>query len=150
MSPDRLSAGQLGVIRDRLRNLPQPLDVWIVLYTHNLDPALKPYVAQSDVATMWTWKQEELANLQGNLERVESYAPGKRKVLGCYLYDYGEDRPMSVANMEKQCETGLRWLKEGRIEGMIFLASCVCDLELPAVEWTRNWIRRVGSEELIV
>jgi hypothetical protein len=55
---------------------------------------------------------------------------------------------MAVEMMRHQCELGLRWLREGQIEGMIFLASCICDLELEAVEWTRSWIARVGAEPL--
>jgi len=31
---------------------------------------------------------------------------------------------------------------------MIFLASCICDLDLEAVEWTRAWIDQVGNEQL--
>ena len=54
------------------------------------------------------------------------------------MWDYGAKRPMPVNLMEKQCETGLQWLQEGRIEGMIFLASCICDLGLETVEWTRG------------
>ena len=55
---------------------------------------------------------------------------------------------MSVGLMEMQCETGLKWLREGRIQGMIFLASCICDLDLDAGEWTRRWIARVGDERI--
>jgi len=47
---------------------------------------------------------------------------------------------MPLDAMARQCELGLRWLHEGRIEGMIFLASCICDLKLETVEWARNWI----------
>jgi hypothetical protein len=43
---------------------------------------------------------------------------------------------------------GLDWLRQGRIEGMIFLASCICDLELEAVEWTREWIAKIGDESI--
>jgi len=148
MSPERMSIERLTGIRSRLKNLPGPLDLWIVLYAHNLNPALKPYVAQSDVMTVWTWTQEDLVNLPANMERFEAFYPAKRKVLGCYLYDYGNKKPMLVENMQKQCELGLQWLKAGRIEGMIFLANCVCDLELEAVEWTRDWIRNVGDDKL--
>jgi hypothetical protein len=55
---------------------------------------------------------------------------------------------MPVEWMRHQCELGLTWLKEGKIEGMIFLASCICDLDLEAVEWTRAWIREVGDEPI--
>jgi hypothetical protein len=51
---------------------------------------------------------------------------------------------MPLELMQKQCEIGLRWLREGRIEGMIFLASCICDIELETVEWTRRWIAEVA------
>ena len=55
---------------------------------------------------------------------------------------------MPLDLMRHQCELGLRWLRQGRIEGMIFLASCLCDLELEAVEWTRNWIAQVGQKQV--
>ncbi len=55
---------------------------------------------------------------------------------------------MTVTQMEHQCSLGLRWLHEGAIEGIIFLASCICDLELEAVEWTRQWRQEVGGEPL--
>ena len=52
--------------------------------------------------------------------------------------------PMDL--MKKQCEAGLRWLKEGRVEGIILLASSICDLELETVEWVRRWVSEVGNE----
>ncbi len=55
---------------------------------------------------------------------------------------------MPLDLMKKQCELGRKWLKEGRIEGMIFLASNVCDLELETVEWTRKWIAEVGRQQV--
>ena len=64
------------------------------------------------------------------------------------MYDYGNGKPMPVDLMKYQCKLGLQWLRHGRIEGMIFLASCICDLELETVEWTRRWIEQVGSQPL--
>jgi hypothetical protein len=96
----------------------------------------------------WTWEVEELLCLNENFERLEKLLPDSRKLLGCYLWDYENKRPMPLDQMEKQSETGLQLLKEQRIEGMIFLASCICDLNLEAVEWTRKWIERVGDRGL--
>jgi len=70
---------------------------------------------------------------------------------GSHDGNYNLPRPSRmtpVEGMARQCELGLTWLQSGRIEGMIFLASCICDLEVPAVEWTRDWIRRVGDRIL--
>jgi len=50
--------------------------------------------------------------------------------------------------MKKQCETGLRWIQEGKIDGMIFLANTTMDIGLESVEWTRQWIKEVGNTSI--
>ena len=69
-------------------------------------------------------------------------------LLGCYMYDFDQRRPISVERMRMQIETGYRWLREGRVAGLIFLATPNVDVDLEAVEWVRDWITRVGHEEL--
>ena len=64
------------------------------------------------------------------------------------MWDFGIGKPMPLERMKKQCELALRWLQEGRIEGMIFLATNICDLDLEAVNWTRRWIAEVGDQQL--
>ena len=132
--------GQMIVGGRRLR-------LWAVLYEHQLERPLAPYLELLDVVSFWTWESEKLQGLESNLERLEKVAPKCGRVLGCYLWDYGNKRPMPLDLMRRQCELGMRWLRQGRIEGMIFLASCLCDLELDAVEWTRNWIAQLGDEQ---
>ena len=79
------------------------------------------------------------------MARLEELAPHSRRMLGLYMWDYGTHTPMPLELMQLQAEIGLRWLREGRIEGMIFLASCICDLQLDAVEWSRKWISQLGD-----
>jgi len=139
--PDELNTMRKQLILDNRR-----LDIWVTLYTHDLGlPNLGEYLKQCDVVTYWTWRAEELSTLEQSMDRLEQLCPTCRKVLGCYMYDYGDQRPMPVQLMRNQCELGLKWLREDRIEGMIFLASCICDLGLGAVEWTCEWIKEVGS-----
>ena len=130
------SSGQAG----------RKLDLWVVLYDHQLSHPVSDHLAQCDVVTFWTWRSEMLNDLEENFERVERLAPSCRKVLGCYMWDYGNRKPMPISLMEHQCQTGLQWLRDARIDGMIFLASCICDLELETVEWTKRWIQKVGSK----
>ena len=47
--------------------------------------------------------------------------------------------------MKHQCEFGLKWLQQGRIEKMVFLANTVCDMGFDVADWTRNWIAEVGD-----
>ncbi len=123
------------------------LDLWVTLYTHELDLAVKPYLDECDVTTLWTWHSEDLARLEMNFAKLKKMCPGSRKVLGCYMYDFGNSKPMQVELMEKQCRFGLDLLKTGEIEGIIFLASCICDLRLDAVEWTKKWIDSIKSSQ---
>lgn len=137
-------------LRERLDSIEPPLELWVVLYTHEFDMEfLRPHLDLCDAVMMWTWRSDNLAHLEEKFARLEENAVKNRKILGLYMYDYGTGRPMPVNLMEMQCEMGLRWLKEGRIGGMIFLASCICDLGLDAVEWTRSWITRVGDQKVM-
>lgn len=147
-SISRVGIPGLQQMRARLHAVPRPLDLWVVLYQHDLDLPVAPYLEACDVVTFWTWKPELLSSLEQNFARAEALASGKRKVLGIYLWDYNGCQPVPIALMEHQCRLGLEWLHAGRIDGIIFLASCVCDLELDAVEWTRRWVARVGEELL--
>lgn len=144
-----LSVAELRSLRDRLSRADRPLDLWVVLYDHQLDLPVGPHLALCDKVTFWTWKAQQLEGLEEGFGRFERLVPdGRGKVLGCYMWDYGAKRPMPLELMQRQCELGLRWLEERRIEGMIFLASCICDLGLDAVEWTRQWIRQAGPHEV--
>jgi hypothetical protein len=104
------------------------------------------------VITLWTWETADLANLEANLAQLEKLAPDSRRLLGCYTADLVENRtplwgPMPVATMQHQCETGLRWLREGRIDGIIIYGTAM-DLSWESVEWARRWIQQVGDTTL--
>jgi len=139
---------ELKQIQDQLTVCGRKLNLWVVLYNHQLDSPVGEHLAQCDVVTFWTWRSDDLNALEENFERVERIAPSCQKVLGCYMWDYGNRKPMPISLMEQQCQLGLQWLRRGRINGIIFLASCICDLELETVEYTRRWIREVGGEPL--
>jgi hypothetical protein len=143
-----LPAEKLRELRDQLTGAGRRLRLWAVLYEHQLERPLAPYLELLDVVSFWAWDSAKLKGLEANLERLEEVAPRCGRVLGCYLWDYGRKKPMPLDLMRHQCEVGLDWLRRGRIEGMIVLASCLCDLELEAVEWTRGWIAQVGDEQL--
>lgn len=97
---------------------------------------------------MGTWNFEELKDLQANFEKLKTMVPDQRILLGCYMWGFGTGKPIPIELLRHQSELGLQWLKQGRIEGMIFLATNVCDLDLEAVEWPRQWIAQVGDQGL--
>jgi hypothetical protein len=143
-----MSLEQIAAMKAQMQAAGRRLTLGVTLYTHQLDQPLTPYLAQCDHISLWTWKARDLVDMQANLAKLEELAPHSRKLLGLYMWDYGTSKPMPLDLMQMQAETGLRWLREGRVDGLIFLASCICDLELEAVEWSRAWIARAGEQTL--
>ena len=132
--------------RTSLRSQAPESTLWVVLYQHDLSRPVQSYLQKVDGVTFWTWEPSKLRRLPESIRQVESLAPGKPILLGCYMWDYHTGRPMPRKLMELQCRQGLGWLREGRVQGLVFLASCICDLEIEAVEWCRDWIAEVGNE----
>jgi hypothetical protein len=123
------------------------LDLWVVLYTEQLDEPVSEHLQLCDKVTLWTWRADQLRDLERNFAQLKRLAPSIGKLLGSYMWDFAAARPMPLDLMQHQCELGLHWLKEGAIEGMIFLGSPICDLGLDAVDWTRQWLVQLGGVE---
>ena len=144
-----LSLEEIRAMKGEMRSVGRPMRLGVTLYTHQLGMPLGPYLDECDDVSLWTWRAPDQANLDANLERCEVLAPTSDKLLGLYMWDYGRKQPVPLDLMEMQCTKALQWLQEDRIRGMIFLASCICDLEIEAVEWSRAWIAKVGDEVLL-
>jgi hypothetical protein len=143
-----LPVTEIQALRDRLVVDGKQLELGVTLYTYQLDMPLGPYLDLCDWVSLWTWNAPDLKDIEANFAKCEQLSPHSKKMLGLYMWDYGLKKPMPLDLMKMQTDLALRWLREGRIGGMIFLASCICDLELEAVEWSRAWIREVGDEQL--
>lgn len=143
-----LSIEQLTGIRKQLTIGGIRRKICVTLYTHQLFPQFREHLALCDVVSLWTWKAEDLKDLDSNFAKTKELCPAQDIFLGCYMWDFGVKAPMPLEAMRRQCETGLRWLKNGEIQGMIFLATNICDLNLETVEWTRQWIQEVGGQRL--
>jgi hypothetical protein len=79
---------------------------------------------------------------------VDELVPGKKKALGSFMWNFGKKEPLPLSVVEEQYELGLKWLRSGKIESLIFGASWLCDRKIEAVGFTRDWIRKVGSQKL--
>ena len=143
-----LSLEQLKELRKELVIAGRRRDLYVVVYQSQLDLPIRPYLDLCDKITYWTWFAKDLVNLEKDFERLEKLVPDRPKLPGCYFWDYGDGRPTSLELMQKQCRVGLQWLREGGLEGIIFLAKTVGDLGVPAVS-TRKWIAEVGDQPIV-
>ncbi len=117
------------------------LELWVVLYGHQLDtPLLKEFLKICDVVSFWTWKARELPLLSNRFERLKNIAPDKKIALGCYLWDFGDSKPISIADMEFQCGFALDTWRAGLASDIIMLGSPLVGMDIEAVNWSRKWI----------
>lgn len=139
---------QVRELKARLKAPQKMLDLWVVLYEHQLEDPVVDYLKLCDVVQLWTWYGQNLERLRSNFEKAEKLAAGTRMALGLYWWDFGNQRPLPMSLMRNQCETGLQLLHEGRIDALIFCGSWLCDRGLETVSWTREWIQQVGQTRL--
>jgi hypothetical protein len=144
-----LTLEQVRELKDRLKSSGKSLDLWVVLYEHQLDDRVVDYLKLCDVVQLWTWYGQNLKQLRSNFEKAKKLAGSTRMALGLYWWDFGNKRSLPISLMRSQCETGLELLHEGSIEAMIFCGSWLCDRGLETVSWTREWIQEVGGQKAV-
>ncbi|MDD5706418.1 MAG: hypothetical protein PHR35_10855 [Kiritimatiellae bacterium] len=142
----RHSVESIATMRASLHRFKRPLDLWMVWYDYQLQFDVDAYLELCDVVTLWTWKGSALAALDQNLETFVKRTPGKRRLAGCYMWNYGERQPLTMAQMKGQLDRYYQAIHEGVIEGIVFCSNCIADIGLDTVEWTRRWIANVGNE----
>lgn len=147
-STPRMSLAELKNIRSQLQNNKRALELWMVLYDFQLHSPVKRYLDKCDIITFWTWKSCELKNLDKNFNKFKKMTATKRRLAGCYMWDYGDCKPLAMNDMQYQCKKYYEWLKNGDIEGIIFCSNCITGLGLDTVEWTKDWIAEIGDEDL--
>jgi len=140
-----LTLEELQAIRQTLKAANRPLEIYSTYYTNLLKLPLDDYLKLLDGVTFWTWKPEDLVNLPANVAKVKEVAPHLKLILGCYMVDFTRKVSIPIPAMQRQCEFGLESLQQKRIEGMMFLSNGVMDVGFEAVEWTREWIEKVGQ-----
>jgi hypothetical protein len=135
-----LTVSQVEQVKRELVVAGRRLDLSMVVYSHQVRPAIKKHVDLVDTVYYWTWKARDLVNLEANFTAFRKIVPTKPALLGIYMWDFGEKKEIPVNLMEHQCRLALEWLKKGEIEGMIFHCTPLCGMKLEAVEWSRDWI----------
>lgn len=123
-------------------------DFWCVLYAHQLDMDLAPYLECFDGITFWIWKSEDIANNEAYLEKLFALAKDKPVMLGMYFWDYASNKEIPAELFERQLSTAVELLKEKRTQGIVFCSGAIGDAGLETQEILKRTIREQGQTEL--
>ena len=148
--PTRFPYAQLVELRRRLDAYPRRLELRVVVYDELLDQRkdpkdLVPVLELVDSVTYWTWKAKNLPKLPEYFRRYRALAPGKRTYLGIYLWDFGGTHgEISAEDMKYQLDFALAKWKSREIDGVVFLATSICNRDFKAVKMAHEWIEANG------
>ncbi|MFA7172258.1 MAG: hypothetical protein WC340_02380 [Kiritimatiellia bacterium] len=145
-APASLSLDELKQLHDETKAYKRRLDLAIVLYTHMLCPAIKPYMKYTDTVSLWIWSGSDIQKIEDNFKKYRSLVPDKPTLLGIYMWDFGGRKELSTEFMGKQLDYAYKLYKQGQIEGMIFHCTPLCNKNLAAVEYAKKWIAEHGGE----
>lgn len=120
--------------------LERPLELWSVYYDRDVEVDVYAQSREFDVTTFWTWFSENLKDLEKNLQWARSLTPDGRVILGVYMWDYGNGRPMPDDLMKWQLDFAYEKYLSGQIEGMMLCSNCNADLGLSATQITKDWL----------
>ena len=143
----------LWEIREKLHNNPtRPLSMWMVLYTHEfgLDPLkdedFKRYIAPFDGIIMWTWKECDVPLIPEKYEIFKQLTADKRRLFGCYLYNFGEEKQATAAAVTWQLDWYRDKILAGEAEGVVLHTNTMADLDYEAYDAALDWMAAHGDD----
>ena len=149
------SLEELKDVRRRVKALERPVEMRLVAYDHLFrkgspyfreEEQVRPFVEQFDTILLWTWTARNLKELPATLANMRRLAGNKSILLGIYLWDFGGPHvEISEANMKLQLDFALEKWKTHEIDGVIFLATSICNRDFAAVRMARQWVRDNGD-----
>lgn len=128
------------------------LDMWMVLYTHEFgldaqaDAEFQPYIEPFDGIIMWTWKESDVPLINDKFKIFKKMTAGKRRMLGCYLYNFGEKRQATGSAVRWQLDRYRKMIRAGEAEGVVLHTNTMADLDYEAYDVAVDWMRTHGDE----
>ena len=138
---------QIKKVSERLHTAgPRPLDMWMVLYTHEFgvdeqaEKEFAPYFEPFDGIIMWTWSDRLLDEFEDKYKMFSEIAKDKKRMIGLYLYAFGNKRQANPEKVLWQLDRYLELLKAGEIEGICLHTNTMADLDHEAYKVCKEWL----------
>ena len=135
-------------------NNVRKLDSWMVLYTHLFgvddaeDKEFQPYMDAVDGIIMWNWWEKNFEQIPEKFEIFKKYTPNTRRMVGCYLYNFGEKKQATGKAVKWQLDYYRELLLKGEIEGVVLHTNTMADLDYEAYDVAVKWMEEHGDEQI--
>ena len=112
------------------------------------DEEFQPYMDEFDGVIMWTWKESDVPLIPEKFELFKKYTPNTRRMVGCYLYNFGESKQATGEAVKWQLDYYRELLLKGEIEGVVLHTNTMADLDYEAYDVAVQWMEEHGDEEI--
>lgn len=135
-------------------NSVRRLDSWMVLYTFQFgvneeeDKEFQPYMDEFDGVIMWNWEEKDAHLIPERFEIFKKQTPKTRRMVGCYLYNFGEAKQATGEVVKWQLDYYRELLLKGEIEGIVLHTNTMADLDHEAYDVACAWLEEHGDEEV--
>jgi len=136
------SPKEFGDIRSAIRDLNPDLNLWTVVYTHELEKVdfwteMRPHI---DVVTLWIWNFENIRHMHDYVDQCRELFPNKPIIMGVYLRDYTTKAPVPVDRVRMQMNGIADLIAQGMLAGYSILAAVLIDGHRPQADTVRDFI----------
>ena len=152
---DPVTVEEMFAMREKLHNNPiRPMDMWMVLYTHEFDDpkcpddTVDPYIAAFDGIIMWNWWESRIGEFEKKDAWFRAHTEGKKRMLGLYVYNFGEKKQAEPDVVLWQLNRYYELLKAGEIDGIVLHTNAMGDCDYPAFKVVHDWMLEHGDEEI--
>ena len=137
-----------AVREERRRLNAAGVELWCVHYERHIERDIREYLDAFDGFTFWFWSQQSPEKYEEILSEFVAKTPGKRRMLGVYLYDFGRSRPADPALVERELARAKELILAGTIEGFILHTNAVADLGYEGYDRAVAWMQAHGDDEV--
>jgi len=135
---------QLTEFRERIHSIG--LEMWVVLYEGQLGMPIDAYLDVFDGISFWFWSEPTVESYQKCIKAFFEKTPGKRRLIGCYLYNFGARRQASAEMVRYQLDNNKKFIEQGELEGVILHNNNFGGLNFAAYEEAKKWMDEHGNE----
>jgi hypothetical protein len=99
-----------------------------------------------DGVIMWTWQEKDVHLIPEKFEIFKQQTPKTRRMVGCYLYNFGEAKQATGEAVKWQLDYYRELLLKGEIEGVVLHTNTMADLDYEAYDVAVQWMEEHGDE----
>lgn len=124
------------------------LEMWVVFYERDKDVDISEYLQYFDGVSFWFWKQPTEEEYQETVKTFIEKTPNKKRLIGCYLYDFGRETACDPDRVEIELSHDKELLQKGLIDGIILHTNAVGKMGFEAYGRCAKWMDKNGDTEI--